>query len=406
VKSTNVVVVGQGYVGLPLSIAIAEAGFKVLGFDLNHSLVEKLNAGISHIEDIPNESLAKSLVAGNYKATSNPSDFFNCEIAIIAVPTPLNDEREPDLSFIEAASTLLGKNLLKSTLVINESTSYPGTLRNVIAPLVNKHSPNSANHSFAISPERVDPGNTNWKIKNTPRILAGLTLEARERAKEFYSRFCDNLVEVSSPEIAEAAKLFENTFRQVNIALVNEFAQITNSLGIPVSEVLEAASTKPYGFMKFNPGIGVGGHCIPVDPSYLAYVAEKNGVTPAFVNLANKVNLAMPIYIAKRSEELLGGQLKGKKILICGMAYKKDVADVRESPSEALIDLLRMQGSIVSWHDPLVREWRGEVSSKIEKDLDLIVIAVAHSILDFEAINSKSTLIFDTTFSFQTARQL
>ncbi len=405
-KSTNVVVVGQGYVGLPLSIAIAEAGFKVLGFDLNHSLVEKLNAGISHIEDIPNESLAKSLVAGNYKATSNPSDFFNCEIAIIAVPTPLNDEREPDLSFIEAASTLLGKNLLKSTLVINESTSYPGTLRNVIAPLVNKHSPNSANHSFAISPERVDPGNTNWKIKNTPRILAGLTLEARERAKEFYSRFCDNLVEVSSPEIAEAAKLFENTFRQVNIALVNEFAQITNSLGIPVSEVLEAASTKPYGFMKFNPGIGVGGHCIPVDPSYLAYVAEKNGVTPAFVNLANKVNLAMPIYIAKRSEELLGGQLKGKKILICGMAYKKDVADVRESPSEALIDLLRMQGSIVSWHDPLVREWRGEVSSKIEKDLDLIVIAVAHSILDFEAINSKSTLIFDTTFSFQTARQL
>jgi len=406
VKSTNVVVVGQGYVGLPLSIAIAEAGYNVIGFDLNSDLVARLNKGKSHIEDISSALLAKFLSSGNYTATSNPADFCDCTVAIIAVPTPLNSERQPDISYIESASKILGENLLKSTLIINESTSYPGTLRDVIAPIVNGCAQKGVVHSFAISPERVDPGNTNWKIKNTPRILAGLTLEAREKAKEFYSRFCDNLVEVSSPEIAEAAKLFENTFRQVNIALVNEFAQITNSLGIPVKEVLDAASTKPYGFMKFTPGIGVGGHCIPVDPSYLAYVAEKNGVTPAFVNLANKVNLAMPIYIAKRIEELLGGQLKGKKILICGVAYKKDVADVRESPSEALIDLLRMQGSMVSWHDPLVREWRGEVSSKIEKDLDLIVIAVAHSTLDFEAINSKSTFIFDTTFSFQTASQL
>lgn len=405
-KPTDVVVIGQGYVGLPLSIAIAEAGFKVLGFDLNGTLVEKLNSGISHIEDIPSETLVKSLKSGNYTATSNPSDFGNSEIAIIAVPTPLNAEREPDLSFIETASKLLGENLLKSALIINESTSYPGTLRDVIAPIVNENSPKSASHSFAISPERVDPGNNNWKIKNTPRILAGLTLEAREKAKEFYSSFCDDLVEVSSPEVAEAAKLFENTFRQVNIALVNEFAQITNSLGIPVREVLDAASTKPYGFMKFTPGVGVGGHCIPVDPSYLAYVAEKNGVVPSFINLANKVNLAMPEYIVSRIENLLGGQLSGKKILICGIAYKKDVADVRESPSEGLIDLLRIRGSKVLWHDPIVGKWRGEVSSEIEKDFDLIVIAIAHSTLDVVALNAQSTVILDTTFSLKAAVQL
>jgi UDP-N-acetyl-D-glucosamine dehydrogenase len=402
----EVVVIGQGYVGLPLSMAISDAGFQVIGFDLNMKLVEMLNSGVSHIEDISSEALANSLKSGQYRATSDPDDFASCEIAIIAVPTPLNDEREPDLSYIESASRLLGEKLLKSTLIINESTSYPGTLRNVIAPLVNGHSPKNASHCFAISPERVDPGNNNWKIKNTPRILAGLTQEAREKAKEFYSTFCDDLVEVSSPEVAEAAKLFENTFRQVNIALVNEFAQITNSLGIPVREVLDAASTKPYGFMKFTPGVGVGGHCIPVDPSYLAYVAEKNGVVPSVINLANRVNLAMPEYIVNRIEDLLGGQLRGKKILICGVAYKKDVADVRESPSEALIDLLRIRGSKVLWHDPLVGKWRGEVSSEIEKDLDLIVIAIAHSTLDLEAVNSQSTVIFDTTFSLQTAIQL
>ena len=394
----TVVVVGQGYVGLPLSIAIAEAGFNVLGFDLNDALVERLNAGISHIEDIPSESLMKSLKSGNYTATSKPSDFCNSEIAIIAVPTPLNDERQPDLSFIESASKLLGENLLNSTLIINESTSYPGTLRNVIAPLVNEHSPKSAKHSFAISPERVDPGNNNWKIKNTPRILAGLTQEAREKTTEFYSSFCDELVEVSSPEVAEAAKLFENTFRQVNIALVNEFAQITNSLGIPVREVLDAASTKPYGFMKFIPGVGVGGHCIPVDPSYLAYVAEKNGVVPLFINLANRVNLAMPEYIVSRIEKLLGGQLSGKKILICGMAYKTDVADVRESPSVLLVKELRARGADVSWYDPLVKNWLGEEShTPHPKEFDLAFVAISHSTMDLNRINQSSEIIFDAT---------
>ena len=396
-KSTNVVVVGQGYVGLPLSLAIAEAGFNVIGFDLNGSLVDQLNAGKSHIEDISNETLMNHIKSGNYTASSNPIDFSNSEIAIIAVPTPLDTERKPDISYIESASKLLGENLTKETLIINESTSYPGTLREVIAPIVNKFSPKSIKHLFAISPERVDPGNENWSIKNTPRILAGLTIEAKEQAKKFYSKFCDNLVEVSSPEVAEAAKLFENTFRQVNIALVNEFAQITKSLGIPVREVLDAAATKPYGFMKFTPGIGVGGHCIPVDPSYLAYVAEQNGVVPSFINLANKVNLAMPFYIANRIEELLDGKLLGKKILVCGISYKKDVADVRESPSKTLIEVLRERGSLVSWHDPLVERWGQELSSDISDDFDLIFVAIAHTNLDLESINKSSAIIFDAT---------
>ena len=405
-KSVDVVVVGQGYVGLPLSIAIAEAGYKVIGFDLNNDLVTNLNAGKSHIEDVSSELLAKFLNSGNYIATSNPADFCDCKVAIIAVPTPLNSERQPDISYIESASKILGENLKNSALVINESTSYPGTLRGVIAPIVNRYAQQDVNHSFAISPERVDPGNKDWNIKNTPRILAGLTEDAKEKAKEFYSRFCDNLIEVSSPEIAEAAKLFENTFRQVNIALVNEFAQITNSLGISVSEVLEAASTKPYGFMKFTPGVGVGGHCIPVDPSYLAYVAEKNGVTPAFVTLANKVNLAMPIYMAKRIEELLGGQLKGKKILICGLAYKKDVADVRESPSVLLIRELRSRGADVLWNDSLVGIWDEEYSSDISSEFDLIFISFAHANLDLETLKNSSAIIFDATSKLPTAIHL
>jgi UDP-N-acetyl-D-glucosamine dehydrogenase len=395
VKPTEVVVVGQGYVGLPLSIAIAEAGFKVLGFDLNSALVEKLNVGISHIEDIPSETLVKSLRSGNYTATSNPSDFGNSEIAIIAVPTPLNDEREPHLFFIEAACKLLGENLLKSALIINESTSYPGTLRDVIAPLVNEHSPKSASHSFAISPERVDPGNSNWKIKNTPRLITGLTTEASRAAKEFYSRFCDNLIEVSSPEVAEFAKLFENTFRQVNIALVNEFATITEALDVSVNEVLEAAGTKPYGFMKFTPGLGVGGHCIPVDPSYLAYTAKIIGIEPKFINLANRVNLETPVAVAKKIIESFSGTTQ-KRILVCGISYKPNVADTRETPAASFIDTLREFGFDVFWHDPLVKKWRGEESyTPLRNEFDLAVIAVMHDSTNLHMIKESSRSILN-----------
>ena len=406
-KSFDVVVVGQGYVGLPLSIAIAEAGFKVIGFDLNSDLVARLNAGESHIEDIPGELLAKFLNSGNYTATSNPTDFCDSKVAIIAVPTPLNSERQPDISYIESASKILGENLKNSTLIINESTSYPGTLRGVIAPIVNKYAQQDTTHSFAISPERVDPGNKDWNIKNTPRILAGLTEEAREKAREFYSRFCDNLVEVSSPEVAEFAKLFENTFRQVNIALVNEFATIAEALDVSVNEVLEAAGTKPYGFMKFTPGLGVGGHCIPVDPSYLAYVAEKNGVTPAFVNLANKVNLETPIEIARKILKTFSGQENGKRILVCGVAYKSNVGDTRETPAGSLIDTLRSKGMEVSWHDPLVKEWRGEKSyAPSELEFVLAIIAVLHDKMDLKLIENSSHSVINLSIDIFPVGQL
>jgi UDP-N-acetyl-D-glucosamine dehydrogenase len=283
----------------------------------------------------------------NYRATSNPSDFAESDIAIIAVPTPLNSKREPDVSFVESASEILGKHLFKGALIINESTSYPGTLRSIIVPAVEKYSPSGVKHEFAISPERVDPGNKNWKIKNTPRLYAGLTPEAAKQTKDFYSTFCDTIIELSSPETAEAAKLFENTFRQVNIALVNEFSLICHKLGINVHEVLDGAATKPYGFMKFSPGIGVGGHCIPVDPTFLSFAANKAGAEAKFIDLANEVNFEMPKKIIEELSDRRNDKIEGKTILIVGISYKSNIADIRESPTLRLIEELRSKGNQV-----------------------------------------------------------
>jgi UDP-N-acetyl-D-glucosamine dehydrogenase len=394
----KVVIVGQGYVGLPLAMSICAAGHKVIGFDLNSIIVAGLNSGISHIEDIDSTVLSKWISSGNYRATSNPSDFAQSDIAIIAVPTPLDEKREPDLKFVISASETLGKNLSNVTLIINESTSYPGTLRDVIAPTVIKNSKAGLGHLFAISPERVDPGNKDWKIANTPRIYAGLTDEASKLTKTFYSGFCSELIEVSSPEVAESAKLFENTFRQVNIALVNELALITRGIGISVNEVIDAASSKPYGFMKFNPSIGVGGHCIPVDPSYLAHTAKSIGVEPRFIELANEVNLQMPREIVKRIKVENGGTLSGKKILVCGVAYKPNVADTRESPTIILIEEIEKEGAKISWHDPLVSNWRGSDSVELSsQSYDVTIVAVLHDIMDKSKIASTSKYLFDCT---------
>ena len=397
-KPSKVVVIGQGYVGLPLAMAIAEAGHEVIGFDSNSGVVSNLKAGISHIEDIEFNLLSKVIASGNYRATSNPGDFSQSEIAIIAVPTPLDEKREPDLKYVISASEALGKFLAKPTLIINESTSYPGTLRNLIAPTVLKSSKVGLRHLFAISPERIDPGNKEWKMANTPRIYAGLTDEAANLTKVFYSGFCGDLIEVSSPEVAESAKLFENTFRQVNIALVNELALITRGIGISVNEVIDAAASKPYGFMKFSPSIGVGGHCIPVDPSYLAHTAKSIGVEPRFIELANEVNLQMPREIVKRIKADNGGTLKGKKILVCGVAYKPNVADTRETPTAILIDELEKEGAKISWHDPLVSNWKGSTSVELsEKDYDVTVVSVLHDSMDKSKIASTSKYLFDCT---------
>ena len=398
-KPSKVVVIGQGYVGLPLALAIAEAGHEVVGFDLNKDLVRNLNLAHSHIEDVQDSDLENLIKKSNYKATSSPSDFAESDIAIIAVPTPLNSKREPDVSFVESASEILGKNLSKSALIINESTSYPGTLRNIIVPAVEKYSSSGIKHEFAISPERVDPGNKNWKIKNTPRLYAGLSPEAAQQTKDFYSTFCDTIIELSSPETAEAAKLFENTFRQVNIALVNEFSLICHKLGINVHEVLDGAATKPYGFMKFSPGIGVGGHCIPVDPTFLSFAANQAGADSKFIDLANEVNFKMPKKIIEELSGQRGEKIEGKTILIVGISYKSNIADIRESPTLRLIEELRSKGNQVYWHDPLVQTWNGESSLDLHdiSKMDFTIISILHDAIDREIIIKSKTEVYDLT---------
>jgi UDP-N-acetyl-D-glucosamine dehydrogenase len=386
----RVAIIGQGYVGLTIAVGAAGAGHSVIGFDVNEGLVEALNSGSSHIEGVSDIELATFIASGSYKASTEPAVIEGCDVIVIAVPTPLDDARNPDLSYVHAAADLIAKNVKSPALIINESTSYPGTLRNEIAKRIT-----AAEHLYASSPERVDPGNTQWGTKNTPRLIGGLTPAAVAKAKEFYATFCDTIIEVSSPEVAEAAKIFENTFRQVNIALVNEFAQIADALGISGREVLDAAATKPYGFMKFNPGPGVGGHCIPVDPSYLAHVANQVGVPATFIKRANEVNLAMPAYVVKRVVAGVGGSIKGKTVVVVGVSYKSNVADTRETPAAAVIDLLREQGATVTWHDDLVGKWRGESSATI-KGADIAVLVTRHDGLGLAALKSCG-FIFDCT---------
>lgn len=400
----KVAIIGQGYVGLTIS-AFAAKYHQVVGFDNNAENVERLNKGISHIEGVSSSEIAAAISAGNYRATTDSADISEAEIVVIAVPTPLTKHRKPDLSFIDSACKTIGSALTRATLIINESTSFPGTLRDYIKPLVEKYSVNKIEHLYAISPERVDPGRTDWNQKNTPRLFSGLTKEAAGKTREFYSSFCDNLVEVSSPEVAEAAKLFENTFRQVNIALVNEFAEISHALGISVHETLEAANTKPYGFMKFNPSAGVGGHCIPVDPSYLAHVAAEKGVPATFIERANEVNLEMPKYIVERVKIDNQGTLKGKRVQVIGVAYKPDVADVRETPAEIVIQALEAEGALVSWNDPIVKSWNGKESTPLGGN-EIAIVVTLHSVMDKKAILRSAPYVFDTTGKVDGAKGL
>ena len=386
----RVAIIGQGYVGLTIAAGAARAGHSVVGFDVSEGIVAALNSGTSHIEGITNKELAGFVRSGAYTASVDVTVLDGCDVIVIAVPTPLDDARNPDLSFVHSASDLIAKNVKSPVLIVNESTSYPGTLRKEIAARIT-----DVNHLYASSPERVDPGNTQWGTKNTPRLIGGLTPEAVAKAKEFYASFCDTIIEVSSPEVAEAAKIFENTFRQVNIALVNEFAQIADALGISGREVIDAAATKPYGFMPFNPGPGVGGHCIPVDPSYLAHVANQVGVPATFIKRANEVNLAMPAYVVKRVVAGAGGSILGKKAVVVGVSYKSNVADTRETPAAAVIDLLREQGATVTWNDDLVGNWRGETSSPIS-GADIAVLVTKHDGLDLAAVKACG-YVFDCT---------
>ncbi len=400
----KVAIIGQGYVGLTISVFAGEF-FEVIGFDSNQKIVDQLNNGISHIEGVDSLILRNRIKAGQYKATALASDLSDADVVVIAVPTPLTKDRQPDLAFLDAACKSVGENIKNPVLVINESTSFPGTLRDFIKPSIEKYSTSKIEHLYAISPERVDPGRGDYNQKNTPRLYAGLTPEASTKTREFYSKFCDELVEVSSPEVAEAAKLFENTFRQVNIALVNEFAQIAHSLGISVYETLDAANTKPYGFMKFTPSAGVGGHCIPVDPTYLAAVAEEHGAPATFIRRANEVNLEMSKYVVDRVQADNGGSLAGKTALVVGVAYKPNVADVRETAAELVIEHLRNRGAVVSWHDDIVGSWNGETSSPLS-GADIALVVTKHDDVKERDILASAPYVFDTTGKVSGAKGL
>ena len=373
----KIAIIGQGYVGRSIAEASVGAGLSVIGFDTDASVISSLK------------------ISGEYQGTTDALLIGSAEVVVIAVPTPLDGARKPDLSAVKAACKTIIENVKKPVLVINESTSYPGTLRNEIAAVI--ESASGLGHMYAASPERVDPGNAKWTQKNTPRLLAGLTPDATALARKFYSSFCDQIIEVSTPEVAEAAKLFENTFRQVNIALVNEFAQISDALDIPTREVLAAAATKPFGFMSFQPGPGVGGHCIPVDPSYLAYVAENVGVPAEFIKRANQVNLGMPAYVVSRVAGDVGS-LKGKKVVVVGVAYKANVTDTREAPAALVISELQKLGADVSWHDPVVGTWNGQKSSEL-MGFEVAVVVTKHDVISESAIKAGAPYVFDCTGS-------
>jgi len=386
-------VIGQGYVGLTISIGAANAGYEVIGFDINNELIKNLRKGDTFVPGISKEMLLELQSSERLSFSNNQRDFSDSEVIIIAVPTPLTDNRDPDLEILSSAALMIAKNLSVNSVIINESTSYPGTLRNLIKPIFDSNS--ELKFEFASAPERVDPGNGKWDLKNTPRIVSGLTRNATQKAAKFYESFCDNVVIDSSPEVAEAAKLFENTFRQVNIALVNEFAQIANSLKFSSQEAIAAAATKPFGFMAFYPSIGVGGHCIPVDPSYLSYAAEKMGNKTQFINIANQINLSMVSYVADRIKREMGNSLNGLRIQIAGISYKSNISDLRESPALNLISELEKYGASVQWFDPLVDlELQGR-SKNLVTDIDLGLIVTPHDVFDFSIWKKSNLKVFD-----------
>jgi len=406
----DLAVIGLGYVGLPLAIEAANSKLKVVGYDINESLVTNLNNSTSHVEDISNNQLSNSLEK-DLIFTSDSGILGESEYIVISVPTPLTDY-QPDLSFVEAATKSIAENLQKGHVVILESTTYPGTTLEIVKPILEKSSKLIAGEDFLLgySPERIDPGNEKWTFKNTPKIVSGINKKSLEKISEFYKLIIDEVVEVSGTREAEMVKLIENTYRQVNIAMVNELAILSNMLDIDIWEVVEAAKTKPFGFQSFRPGPGVGGHCIPIDPKYLSFKTRQIGQPVRFVELAQEINNSMPNYVVARISELMNKKeilLKNSKILILGVAYKKDIGDTRESPALDIIESLLEKSVDISYYDPHVdeltlnkRSIAREENLENLSNFDLILIHTPHS--KFQEINfdSVASLIFDSTGSF------
>ena len=393
-------IIGQGYVGLPLAMAAVDAGWSVIGVDSFEAKVAQINGGSSPVEDISDAQLQAAISKGVYKATTDYSAVSQASVITICVPTPLDEKREPDLTLLRSAATGIAPYVSNETLVVSESTSYPGTLRDIIIPIINKLKPkDSSKVYFASAPERVNPGDPVWNQKNTPRLVGAIDKESQKRALAFYEAICDAAVSVSTPEVAEAAKLLENTFRLVNIALVNEFTQLCSASGINVHEVIDAASSKPHGFMPFRPGVGVGGHCIPVDPLYLTWWARQNGGKAAFVESADSINHEMPKYVAERALNLVDQTIENPKVLILGVAYKPGVGDVRETPVSELRDHLKAKGADVAWHDPLVPTWEGTKPVDLNWSCDVAILATKQPGMKVDQLIANGVLILDCTNS-------
>ena len=414
-KTACIGVIGLGYVGLPLIVEFALKDFPTVGFEVDTKKVDELNKGNSHIVDVPSENVKKVLDAKKFEATTDFSKLKDCDVIIICVPTPLRKTKDPDMSYILAAGDEIKKYARRGQLVILESTTYPGTTDEVLQPMIEEAGLKlDEDFLLAFSPERVDPGNPQFQTHNITKVVGGVGKDSTEVAAELYAQICDNVHAVSSARVAEACKLWENTFRAINIGMANEMAKVCNALNIDTWEVVRAAATKPFGFMAFYPGPGIGGHCIPLDPHYLSWKARQHGFDSQFITLAEQINSGMPKYVVELVRDALNGNQKavnGSKVLILGVAYKKDIDDMRESPALSVIDLLRAQGAEVVYHDSFVPEvtfdhaytigdgeplYNQELTDDLIKSADCVVICTEHSTVDYKNVCELSNVIVDT----------
>ncbi len=408
-KSATIAILGLGYVGLPLAVVFAEAGFHVIGVDPDLRKVDCVKRGVSHIQDIPTATVKRLTEQGLLEASSDFSVLSRADAVSICVPTPLRKTGDPDLSYILSATEELQKYMHPGMVVVLESTTYPGTTREILLPMLGEQSGLEVGVDFflAFSPERVDPGREDWTTINTPKVMGGITAACTEVAVAWYAQALQRVVPVSSAEVAEMAKLLENTFRMINIGLVNEMALMCNRLGVDVWEVIDAAATKPFGFMKFTPGPGLGGHCIPIDPLYLSWKLRAINYTARFIELASEINTGMPRYVVQRVQDALNEQgkaLKGSRVLVLGAAYKPDIDDVRESPALDVIGLLRQKGADVCYHDPYIPHlkhdtWEMDSVEDLHAtvgEVDGVVIVTNHSSYDYASILETAAMIVDT----------
>ncbi len=414
IERPDIAVVGLGYVGLPLAMTFADAGLSAIGVDVDQAKIDAIHAGTSYIEDIASEQVAHHVSDGRFAGTTSFADVATAEAIIIAVPTPLNRNREPDLSLVEAATRSIAPHIQQGQLVVLESTTYPGTTRELMLPILEAGGMQAGSDFFlAYSPERVDPGNETWQTHNTPKVMGGITPACTEKVVELYSRAIDQVHAVSTPEAAELTKLFENIFRSVNIALVNELAMLCDRMDIDIWEVVDAAATKPFGFMKFSPGPGLGGHCIPIDPFYLAWKAREYDFSTEFIELAGKINSNMPYHCLRKIRKALDSHRKsltGSKLLLLGVAYKRDISDYRESPALKVLELLQKFGADVTYHDPFVPEIEDghgvtapqgnarrsvSLTDDVLRQADAVVVLTDHSDIDYEHVLETTPLVVD-----------